>query len=153
MTWIDLISVLSSLGERPWIWPSETWSTSGLFMSGSNQVCTHNISYTYRHSAFTLLLWVKSFLHHFLVLVTPRSHLHVVGMSRFTSGINQPSLPTPCYSVLVSVSLFVALSTLFHSINSPANSLFSHFVCPALSLPYWPFQLAVSLWKSPSALI
>ena len=40
--------------------------------------------------------------------------------------INQPSLPTPLYSVLVSVSVLMALSTVFHSINSPDNSpLFS----------------------------
>ena len=31
--------------------------------------------------------------------------------------INQPSLPTPFYSVLVSISVFMALSTVFHSIN------------------------------------
>ena len=56
------------------------------------------------------------------------AHLHVVGMLRFMSDINQPSLPTPCYSVLVSVSVFMVLSTVFHSINSPDNSPFSHSV-------------------------
>ena len=30
-------------------------------------------------------------------------------------GFNQPSLPTPFYSVLVSVSVFMALSNVFHS--------------------------------------
>ena len=49
--------------------------------------------------------------------------------------MNQPSLPTPFHSVLVSVSLFMTLSTVFHSINSPYNSAFS------LCLPYWSFQL------------
>ena len=67
--------------------------------------------------------------------------------------INQPTLPTPFYSVLVSISLFMALSTVFHSINSPGNSQFSHSVLPVLSLPYWSFQLYISLWQSPSALI
>ena len=45
--------------------------------------------------------------------------------------IHQPSLPTPFYSVLVSLSVFMALSTVFHSINSPDNSslfFFSHSV-------------------------
>ena len=42
--------------------------------------------------------------------------------------ISQPSLPTPFYPVLVSVSVFVALSTVFHSINSPDNSPLSHSV-------------------------
>ena len=41
------------------------------------------------------------------------------------SNINQLSLPTPFYSVLVSISVFLALSTVLHSINSPDNSLFS----------------------------
>ena len=43
----------------------------------------------------------------------------------FWSDINQPSLPTPFCSVLVSVSAFMALSTVFHSINSPDDCLFS----------------------------
>ena len=38
---------------------------------------------------------------------------------------NQPSLPTPFYSVLVSVSVFVALSTAFHSINLSDNFMLS----------------------------
>ena len=53
----------------------------------------------------------------------------------------------------VFVSVFMALSTVFHSINSPDNSLLSHSVLPVLFLPYWSFQLYISLWKSPSALI
>ena len=40
----------------------------------------------------------------------------------YAFDINQPSLPTPFYSALVSVSVFMALSTVFHSINSPDNS-------------------------------
>ena len=43
----------------------------------------------------------------------------------YVFGINQLSLPTPFYSVLVPVSVFIALSTVFHSINSPENSAFS----------------------------
>ena len=59
----------------------------------------------------------------------------------------------PVYFVLVSISVFMALSAVFRSINSPDNSPFSFSVLPVLSLPYWSFQLYVSLWKSPSALI
>ena len=40
----------------------------------------------------------------------------------YVFDINQPSLPTPFYSALASVSVFMALSTVFHSINSPENS-------------------------------
>ena len=66
----------------------------------------------------------------------------------FVFDINQPSLPTPSYSVLVSVSVCMALSTAFHSINSPDNSPLSHFVLPVLFLPYLSFQLYVSLCDS-----
>ena len=48
--------------------------------------------------------------------------------------INQPSVPTPFYSVLVSVSVVVVLSTVFHSINSPDNSQFYLSTLPVLSL-------------------
>ena len=71
----------------------------------------------------------------------------------YVMDINQPSLPTPFYSVLVSVSVFVALSTVFHSINSPDNSLLPHSVLPALFLLYWSFQLYNSLRTSPSAMV
>ena len=70
---------------------------------------------------------------------SPWAHLHVVGMLRFMSKTK--SLPTSFFSVLVSTSVFVALSTVFHSINSPDNSPFSHSVLPVLSLPYCgPFK-------------
>ena len=65
------------------------------------------------------LLWLQH---------TPESlrvHVHVEGMLRFMSDINQPSLPTPFYSVLLPIFVFKALSTVFHSINSPENSVFS----------------------------
>ena len=71
----------------------------------------------------------------------------------YVYDINQPSFPTPFYSVLVSVSVFKAFSTVFHSINSPDNSPLSHSVLLVLFLPYWSFQLSISLGKSPSALI
>ena len=48
----------------------------------------------------------------------------------YVKDINQPSLPIPFCSALVSVSVFMALSTVFHSINSPNNSLLSHSVLP-----------------------
>ena len=37
---------------------------------------------------------------------------------------NQPSLPTPFYSVLMSVSVFEALSAVFHSIILPTTLRF-----------------------------
>ena len=61
--------------------------------------------------------------------------------------INQPSLPTPFYSVLVSVSVFMALSTIFHSINSPDDSASSQSVLPVLSPSSRSFQLHLSFMK------
>ena len=66
----------------------------------------------------------------------------------YVLDINQPSLPTPFDSVPVSVSVFMALSTVFLSISSPDNSPLSHSVLPVLFLPNWSFQLYVSLYES-----
>ena len=52
----------------------------------------------------------------------------------YVKDINHPSLPTPLYSVLVSISIFADLSTVFHSIHSSDNSPFPHSVLPVLSL-------------------
>ena len=52
----------------------------------------------------------------------------------YVKDINQPSLPTPFESVLVSISVFMALSTVFYSINYPDSSPFSRSVLPVLSL-------------------
>ena len=54
-------------------------------------------------------------------------------------------MPTLVYSVLASISVFMALSIVFHFINSSDNSLLSHSDLPVLSLPYWSLQLYVSL--------
>ena len=64
----------------------------------------------------------------------------------YVFNINQLSLPTPFYAVLLSFSVFMALSTVFHSINSPNNSPLSHFVLPVLVLLYWSFQLYISFF-------
>ena len=61
-------------------------------------------------------------------------------VAAYVFNISQPSLPTPFYSVLVTVSVFMALLTAFHSINSPDKSLLSHSVLPVSFLPYWSFM-------------
>ena len=48
---------------------------------------------------------------------------------------------------------FYGPPAIFLFINSPGNSPLSHSVLPVLFLPYWSFQLYISVWKSPSALI
>ena len=57
----------------------------------------------------------------------------------YVKDVKQPSLPTPFYSVLVSISVFMALSIVFHSINSPDNAPLFNAVLPVLFLPYWSF--------------
>ena len=59
----------------------------------------------------------------------------------YVFNINQPSLPTSFYSVLVSVSNFMALSAVFRSINSP-NSAFSLFSSGLISASL-SFQLYI----------
>ena len=51
-------------------------------------------------------------------------------VTAYVYDINQPSFPTPFNFVLVSVSVFMALSTVFESVISPDNSPFSHSVLP-----------------------
>ena len=108
---------------------------------------------TFLHLLVSTMSWLLPFDSHcectpISVLVScdapSQVHLHVVGMLLFMS--------TPFCSILVSISIFTALSTVFHSITSPYNYLFSHCPLPVLSPPYWSFQLYVSLWKSPSVL-
>ena len=60
----------------------------------------------------------------------------------YVLDIDQSSLPTPSQcSVLVSISVFLALLSVYHSLNFPNNNLLSHSVLPVLFLPYWSFQL------------
>ena len=71
----------------------------------------------------------------------------------YVFDVHQPSLPTSFYPHFVSISVFMALSTVFYSINSPNNCPFFHSVLLVLSQPYWSFELYISVGKSPSALI
>ena len=54
----------------------------------------------------------------------------------YVCDINEPGMPAPFYSALASISVFMALSTVFHSINSPENSPLSHSVLPVLFVPF-----------------
>ena len=89
---------------------------------------------------FISLIWLD-----FHVIFPTGSPSHGGDGTVYVKDINQPSLPTPFDFVLVSVSVFMAFSTVFHSINSPDNSPFFHSILPVLSQPYWSFQLHISL--------
>ena len=83
---------------------------------------------------------------HLLSLMVPAgSPSRGADVTVYVFDINQPSLPTPFYSILVSISVFLVLSTVFHSINSPDDSPLSHSVLAVLFLPCWSSQLCISL--------
>ena len=67
---------------------------------------------------------------------------HTVAMEH-VFDTNQSSLPLPFILVLVSISV-MALSTVFHPVNSPDISPLSHSVLLVLFQPYWSFQLYTS---------
>ena len=67
------------------------------------------------------------------------------GCCGFRFRLKSSELPTPFYSVLVSISVFMALLAVFQSINSPDNSAIFESVPRVLCLPYWSFQLCISL--------
>ena len=85
--------------------------------------------------------------------VPMRSPSHGWDVVVYVKDIHQSSLPTFFYSVLLSISVFMAHSTVFHSINFPDNLPLSYSVLPVSVLLYWCFQLYISLWKFPSAVI
>ena len=75
------------------------------------------------------------------MVVPPGSPSRGGDVAVYVFDINQPNLPTPFFfSVLVSVSVIMAISTVLFSINSPDNSPLSDSVLPGLLLPYWFFE-------------
>ena len=69
-----------------------------------------------------------------LILLHPTPH-----PTPSTKSLYSQLARLPAMTVFVSVSVFMALSTVFHCINSPDNFPFSHSVLPVLSLPYCSF--------------
>ena len=73
--------------------------------------------------------------------ISPAQHVPADSSSRGGDGavylfdIKQPNLPTPFYSVLVSVFVSMALPTVFRSVNPPDSSPLSHSVLLVLFLP------------------
>ena len=91
---------------------------------------------------FCLLLFFLSFFLSFSLLL---GSLRGGDVAVYVFDINQPRLLTPFNSVLMSASAFMALSTVFHSINYLENSLLSRSVLPVLFLPHWSCQFYKSL--------
>ena len=78
-------------------------------------------------------------------LVPMGSPLRGGNVVAYVKDRNHPSLPTPFYSVHVSIFVFLTFSTVLHSINYQNSPPLSHSVLPVLILPYWSFQLTISL--------
>ena len=99
--------------------------------------------YVYLLSIFRLLLPQAS----------PQVHLHVVGMSRVMSMTwTNRACPLLLIWSCVCFCLYGPFNCIpFHKLSRQLP--FSDSDLPVLSLPYWSFQLCISLWKSPSALI
>ena len=95
------------------------------------------------HSCYLLYRWRITSWH----IVPAGWPSHDGDVTVYVKDVNQLSLPTPIYSVLVSTSVFMAVSTVFRSINSPDNSPLSHSFLPVLFLPYGSFQLYISIIK------
>ena len=118
--------------------------TSVINGSSCSHTHTHTLARAHTH---TLTDATTTVLYHTklsLVEVSVGSPSHGGDVAVYVFDINQPSLPTPVYSVLVSISVFMAPSAVFRSINSSGNSLLSHSVLPVLFLPNWSFQLFIS---------
>ena len=141
-----------SSGKTCLLWSIRTlWSTT-MLPEGRGTLCKHSLILVWK--TMPVHYSISSSYQYFLLVTVPAGSPSRGGdVVVYVKDINQQSLPTPFHSVLVSVSVFMALPTVFHSINSPDNSLLSHSVLPVLFLPYWSFQLCISLWRSPSALI
>ena len=71
----------------------------------------------------------------------------------YALDINQPSLPT--FLKILFLCLFLSLwpIQLYFIPWILPTTPFSHSVLPVLILPYWSFQLYISLWKPTSALV
>ena len=74
----------------------------------------------------------------------------------YVFNINQPSLPAPFYSVLVSVSVFMALQPVFHSMILPTTLriltlIFSSSFCLSGSFNYISLSKSLPKWfQSPA---
>ena len=73
-------------------------------------------------------MYSGNYYYHFLLSLSLSTLVFAGSPSRdgdvafYVFDINQQSLPTPFYSLFVSISVFMALSSVFRSINSPGNS-------------------------------
>ena len=95
------------------------------------------------------ILWVQCYIAPLIVLAGWPLRGRDVEVNVF--DINRAC--TLLFILFLCLIVFMAILTVFQSINSPDNSPLSHYVLPVLFLPYGSFQLYISLWQSPLSLI
>ena len=73
----------------------------------------------------------------------------------YVFDINKPSLPAPSYSVLVSVSVFMSLSTVFHSVPTGSPSRGGGVAIyvfdinqPGLPTPFYSIPVSISVFMA-----
>ena len=118
----------------------EYWVTQ--ICLGFSSFSLHHHHHHHHHHYLLLLLFrqwpvVKNLTIRLIWEVPAGSPSRGGNFASYVLDINKPSLPTPFYSVLESVSDFMALSTVFHSINYTDILLLSHSVLVVFFLPYW----------------
>ena len=119
---------------------------------------TQNLTFTWRsyltHVACHVYSYQYSYMGAHVLLVPAGSPSHSGDVAVYVFFyINQQSLPTPFYSVLASISVFMALSTVFHSINSPNNSPLSHSVLIFALLVLSTIHLFMKISFSPDIIL
>ena len=155
ISWLESSYVLFRVAYRPAFY--STFSIDPLSCWQSSLISCH-VHFMFSIVLCSISCWVSSrysvdsrpgfysmfsiFLHSAPCLASSLSLFHVDSRTGFVD----------CVSILVSASVFIAFSTVFYSITFPDNALSPHSVLPALFMPYWSFQLYISLWVSPSAL-
>ena len=90
---------------------------------------------------------LNHFFNKFFLLESPRAHLHLVGMLQFMF-LTKTNRACPLLFILfLSVSNFMALSTVFHFISSPTNSRFLTLFIRSYFCLIGPFKY-ISLYES-----
>ena len=122
-------------------WTSLQWNFGEIFLKTFLEGSVDRVIYR------DYIVSRRFFIYCSLACSSAGSASHGGDVTVYVFDINPPSLPTPFNSVLMSVSVFMALSTVFHSIYSFDNFPLSHSVLPVLFLPYWSFQLLYLFMK------
>ena len=108
--------------------------------------CQSYLGY-YEHDYISIILYNILERYNIIQYSSPRAHFSWWGCYGLRPRHKPTEFAHSFYSVLVSVSVFMALSTVFHSMNSPDISPLSHSVRLVLFCLIGPFNY-ISLYES-----